>query len=183
VWEGGVAGEGFISGGALSSLGISRGTSDSIFHAIDWLPTLAEMAGGGGASPEAGKPLDGISQLGSLQGGDAARVEIFLGYSVDGSQGNGSEGAVGAYTAYRKNKFKLVRTPDGEYLLYNLKSDPEEFEDVAASHPTRVLNMKRQLLAIEEEFPAPILGNATCPDVTYGNTSWGELVWIPWCSV
>lgn len=95
IWQGGTTGDGFLSGPALSKLGIHTATGrragdkhlksslsaimPHIFHCVDWLPTLAEMVG---VEPN-GKPLDGVSQLNALMGHGAAREEAYIGITDD----------------------------------------------------------------------------------------------------
>ena len=55
-------------------LGIGTGKLDHLFHAIDWLPTLANIAG---VSPKS-KDLNGINQTKALKRGTPARSELFL---------------------------------------------------------------------------------------------------------
>jgi hypothetical protein len=45
-------------------LGVTPGRYPHMFHVVDWLPTFAAIAG---VLPD-GKPLDGVNQLGALQG-------------------------------------------------------------------------------------------------------------------
>ena len=88
VKEGGVKVDGFISGGdeALQSIGIKKGTlSRSLFHIVDWLPTLASLVG---ASTNATKNLDGVNQMSMLRGQEKSllRKEVFDGYTHAKSQ-------------------------------------------------------------------------------------------------
>jgi arylsulfatase A-like enzyme len=81
VWEGGTTGDALVSGPAWTRLMNSAPTNDTerqnhprddsmprqkvyphLFHAVDWLPTLAAVTG---AKPQ-GKPLDGVNQLDAL---------------------------------------------------------------------------------------------------------------------
>lgn len=96
---------------------------------------------------------------------------------------NGKDGSIGAYAAYHKKKFKLVQQMDGTtFKLYNLKKDPEEANDVSSSHISLVQNMKNKIENLELEFPDPILGDDSCPNVEYGTMSWGDPLWTPWCN-
>jgi arylsulfatase A-like enzyme len=103
VYQGGTTGDGIISGPwALANLRLRDTIDDNknnnktahvyphIFHAVDWLPTLAELAN---VKP-AGQPLDGVShfkalqQLGNNNHREAGsqippppREEVFVGYA------------------------------------------------------------------------------------------------------
>lgn len=175
VWEGGVAGDGFISGPAMQSLGIPKGESDHLFHAVDWLPTLADI---GGVSSN-GKPLDGVSHFDALRENRKARNETFVGYS--GWQGNIT--VMDLFAAIRYGKWKLIREPAGDkFLLFDLETDPGESEDLSHLFPNRVSSLKDRLEAYESIFSPPVdKYDKTCPSFTFTNTSWGQKAWQPWC--
>ena len=63
LWEGGVKGAGFVSGGYLN--GSRRGSvMKSLMHITDWYPTLCAVAG---CTPANESILDGYNQLGNIQ--------------------------------------------------------------------------------------------------------------------
>lgn len=64
LWEGGVRGIGFISGGALPS-SLKGTTYKQLMHVSDWFPTLVEGVAGGTIK---GLTLDGFNQWLTLQG-------------------------------------------------------------------------------------------------------------------
>lgn len=101
VWEGGTTGDGFVSGPALETLSIPTATkAKGLFHVVDWLPTLGEIAG---ASKDA--KIDGVSQLEALKTGKPARKEIFVGYGFDQTNWYGP--------AIRVNNWKLIEGNGG----------------------------------------------------------------------
>lgn len=177
VWEGGVHGDGFLSGPALEKLGIRAGTqNDALFHALDWVPTLAAMVG----APLEGKPVDGVNQLDTLRGGAEAREELFLGFSYDSkSQG----GVADAYTAVREGRWKLVRHPDRKtYELFDLVNDPWENKDMSSGQQDQVDYLKKRMLAYENTFIEPMEAEEACSRVTeYDVTDWDQLAAVPWC--
>ncbi|ETO10084.1 hypothetical protein RFI_27294 [Reticulomyxa filosa] len=73
LWEGGVRGDGFVTGGVLNPS--RRGqVSNELMHVTDWLPTLCEWVGVAPTNPEI---LDGQSQYEMIQyGKPSPRIEI-----------------------------------------------------------------------------------------------------------
>jgi hypothetical protein len=63
AFEGGVKGIGFVTGGKNIIPAAARGTRNSaLLHAVDWLPTLVNMAGPGIPEPQAGKKPEEVPQ-------------------------------------------------------------------------------------------------------------------------
>jgi arylsulfatase A-like enzyme len=199
VWQGGTTGDGFLGGPALKNLlGIQRQRYPHIFHAVDWLPTLAEITG---ALP-AGKPLDGVNQLKGLQGETdrpPPREEVFVGYAALGTaNGNKWYGP-----AIRYKSWKLIQgvsggpeTPDddpdapstpakggipGKYLLYYLGSDPNEKQDVSSRYPMIVRMLRWKLKKYQRSYVPPIDNDPSCPFPGLRNTSTFGPTWMPWC--
>jgi len=179
ILEGGIRAEGFISGPALPKLGIVKNTTfQGLMHAIDWLPTLAQIAG---ATPK-GKPLDGLSQLGAFQTGIGIRKDLFLGYEA----GPNLEPA-DLKCALRRNNWKIVRRRNNKgYYLYNLKDDPEEAVDLSSENTNRFRNMKKKLLWWLDEVgyyvqtdQCPIFDPADCGGECISH--WNETFIRPWC--
>jgi arylsulfatase B len=182
VWEGGVNGEGFLSGPAMEKLGIKPGKKFSNFvMAMDWLPTLAAITG---VEPSGDNPLDGVNQLDNFRGeGPVARDELFLGYSLESEAGKGDKGERGAYAAIRKDKWKLLRKKNGSsYLLYDLSKDPRETKNVKKQHPNVARTLKNRLLEYEANFTNPARDDRQCKKLhTFKRTKWGQKLWEPWC--
>lgn len=179
VWEGGVLGEAFIGGPALSKLGIDPGDHEPIFHTVDWLPTLAAAMG---AKRNGHKQLDGINQFPVLKGDTPPNKTFFLGYSVSQASRQGHFGSQGEYTAARWRQYKLVRFPSkAKFALYDLKADPSENNDISALRPQIVRRLRQFMQDYERRFSAPAPNDKTCPAMTPDKTSWGEACWKPWC--
>jgi len=188
VWEGGIAVDGIISGPARKKLGINGGMFKKLFHAVDWLPTLAEIVG---ASPN-GKQLDGVSQFQSLKGGPAAREYLFLGYGdikfarVKGV-GYPPKDQLPRYVAIRTRNWKLVHDSQGKTRkLYNVLVDPEESTDIAQKNKNTkkiVEDLWEKLKVETERSKLPLQKDMTCPsNLAYTTTEWGERAWTTFCS-
>lgn len=83
MWEGAIHGDAFLAGGALQRLGIdSPSNITAAFHALDWLPTISEIAGA--ETDPTFTAVDGVSQYVTLKDGSsfAARSEFHAGFSV-----------------------------------------------------------------------------------------------------
>ena len=202
VWEGGTTGDGLVAGPALERFQIPTGTrQQGLFHAVDWLPTLADMVG---ATPK-GKPLDGVNQLGALQGIEAARNEVFVGIGIDLD-----------WTVYgpaiRHDRWKLIEksggpsaindnntdtnndngrdtgkstssdasSPSTNYLLFDLSVDREEAHNVADKHPEILQLMKDKLEGYKKEMVPIPSEDPDCPFHGLVNTTIGK-TWVPWC--
>ena len=131
--------------------------SDRVTGFEDWLPTLAEMAGGSTVP----NGINGISFAPTLLG-DSQPDRSFLYREFAGYQGQQSI-HVGDWKAVRQ---KLMPRGNAEPVikteLYNLKDDLAETRDVSADHPTvvaRLGKLMRDHRASSEEFPIPILDN------------------------
>jgi arylsulfatase A-like enzyme len=120
----------------------------------DFYPTLLEIAG---LAPRPEQHRDGISFAPLLTGADDGPWQerpIFWHYPHYGNQG-GTPGA-----AVRTGDWKLVEFfEDGRAELYNLRQDPGETTNLAASHAERVAALRAMLHRWQEEvsavFPAP----------------------------
>lgn len=159
----------------MQSLGMLRGKSDGLFHAVDWLPTLADLSG----ESQNGKPMDGVSQLQALRKGETARNTTFLGYSAQPPY----DTTENAFTAVRHGKWKLVREPSREtFFLFDLETDPEESKDLSASFPRIVASLHEKMEDYELLFSPPVESfDEKCPSLSFTNTSWGQKAWHPWC--
>ena len=141
---------------------IASGTvSDRVTGFEDWLPTLLELAGG---SPQATKPVDGVSfaptLLGQQHGERAFLYREFSGY------GGQQSVRVGDWKAVRQKLIPAEKTqPVVRTELYNLGRDPGESSDVSAEHPETVRNLESLLRAEHlpsQDFPIPAL-DSTLP--------------------
>ena len=118
-------------------------TWDGMMHVVDLLPTLVSVAGG---STEPCRTLDGMDlSKALLQGSPSPRSEII--YEVSGSV---------RLPTIRSGDFKLM----GD-MLFNIKDDPAESNDIAAKHPETVARLKARLDQVGKERPSlqQMLGN------------------------
>lgn len=122
---------------------IKAGTVDGLIHAADMLPTFAALAG---ASTEKCLPLDGFNVWDVMAGNEASpRSEIV--YNVEPFRG-----------AVRQGDWKLIwRTMlPSSWDLYNIVEDPYEKNNVAASNPDKVTELKARLEALSKEAAKPM---------------------------
>jgi arylsulfatase A-like enzyme len=215
VYQGGTTGDGILSGLALGKI---LGNTPRprvyphIFHAVDWLPTLAEMA----SVLPAGKPLDGVSHFKALQQHAKSivenkdkvvippppREEVFVGYAqfLDHESNSSWYGP-----AIRWHEWKLIQgtsggpesasqylpgtnlpAPGGEpskdYLLYNLNTDPAEQQDVSRDFPVVVQILQQKLREYQKSYVAPIENDPSCLFPGSFNTTQFGPACLPWCS-
>lgn len=106
ITEGGTRVEAFVSGGALPA-DVAGKPMHLLMHGVDWLPTLAEVAGIDASDSLTNLPLDGVSHWSNLQEQDGTemRQEIFYGYS-DGYPLKRPGSAI------RNLRWKLIRGKD-----------------------------------------------------------------------
>lgn len=180
IWEGGVLGEGFLSGPAMAKLDIPTGVHEPIIHTVDWLPTLASITG----SHRTGSlPLDGIDQWSVLQGGIPKKKTFFLGYSATDKHG-GKYGPDDNYCAIRQDNWKLIRDPDKTtFYLYDLSEDPGEENDLSSRNTEVVMLLKAEMLQYEQSFAQALKKDETCFKRSFGETPWGQTAWRPWCEI
>ena len=121
--------------------------SDAPTSTVDFFPTLLELTGRPAA---ASLTIDGTSLAAHLRGGPPpARPAIFWHYPHYHAAGDGGPaGAVRAgdwkhFEYYEHTIAKTGRAPE----LYNLRTDPAETKNLAASDPARVANLLSMLAA------------------------------------
>ena len=120
-------------------------TIDTPAAMIDWLPTLARLAG---ATLPADVEIDGVDIFPLLEGSgqrDPGGVFRYLYYRQDNS----------GLGAYREGRWKLklaVQGGESVYsrydhgdLLFDIEADPGEQHDLAAAMPARVDELKRRM--------------------------------------
>ena len=116
-------------------------------HAVDWLPTVASLAG---FETKAELKWDGINQWPALMGApiDPSPRTIYIAMS------NGR--------ALRHGDWKLVAPGKGEPQLFNLAADPYEKADRAAAEPAKLAELQTLLTAQRAkdnpELPADLVG-------------------------
>lgn len=139
-------------------------TSDRVTGFEDWMPTLAELAGGKDHTPA---HTDGISFAPTLLGEKQPAREFlyreFLGYGGQQMLLMGDWKLLRMNLATRpanaKSKAKGKGKPMSEEL-YNITTDPAETNNVIAAHPEIVAKMKAIMAAQHSnsaDFPMPAL--------------------------
>lgn len=175
IFDGGIHGDGFLSGPALKKLGIPAGaTTEHLFHMVDWLPTVAAIVGSSHTW------TDGVNQLPTLRGERVARQTIFLGYSAwyDCPTPEECHSWRRQAAAIRWKKFKLVRWRDMKtYQLFDLSVDPRETLDIAKVKPKLAGALKKMLKNYDSRVNTLPFSTEKCsfpnPPVT---TDWGARV-------
>ena len=108
----------------------------------DILPTIVELLG---LEYPDGRPLDGVSLVGLLDGQMDARPRPIGFWHFAGPNADFRESAGTA--AWTDHRFKLVRSGVAAFELYDLLADPGETTNAAAQHPEDVARMRQELQA------------------------------------
>jgi arylsulfatase A len=117
-------------------------SSDALVSTIDLLPSLAKLADS--KLPENGNRIDGLDVSSTFTGDAPSPRDEFIYYAAQG----GLDGI-------RQGDWKLlVRKP--EPLLFNLREDISEKNDLASANPEKVAALKTRM----EELDAEITANA-----------------------
>ena len=119
-------------------------TINEMIHTVDWLPTLAKLAG---ASTGNCKPLDGLDVWSTLSEGKASpRTEIV--YNIEPFR-----------AALRQGDWKLVwRTVlPASVELYNIANDPSEKENLAGQNPDKVIALQKRVNELAAQAAKPLL--------------------------
>ena len=182
LWEGGTTGDGFVSGPALSRLGIAGASRFLyLFHVVDWLPTIAEWIG---VVPVHANELDGVSQVDSLKGDSPpARTELFIGFVEQAGKPHGHWFG----PSLRHLHWKVVQgdsaganeldpNPPGtpfpmpgglanvSYLLFDLDRDPKERVNLADEYPDVLADMIFKLQLYQQSYVPPQINDGSdCP--------------------
>ncbi|XP_025085152.1 LOW QUALITY PROTEIN: arylsulfatase I-like [Pomacea canaliculata] len=139
LWEGGTRAAAFVFSKTL--LQKRAYTHTGLFHAVDWFPTMAHVAG---VPPSLTRNQDGVNQWDMLSKGRQSRRQEFL-YNIDELDNNAAVrlgdwklivGRPGIYNRWyplgdtkwaNRTEFKRDRfTDNSTYLLYNIREDQEE---------------------------------------------------------
>ena len=146
LYEGGIRVPLIISWpGGDSKAGVSRAPVSG----VDLFATLAELAGLGAA-----KNTDGVSLLPLLRRrpGRAPRATLYWHYPHYSNQGGKPGGAV------REGDYKLIEFfEDGRLELYDLRRDPSETRDLAASMPAKARALRTKLSRWREAVGAQMM--------------------------
>jgi arylsulfatase A-like enzyme len=131
-------------------------TSEEPINSVDLYPTLLELAG---APRPTASPLDGVSYLRLLtQGGQGTLERDALYWHFPGYLGGGP----GAWRttpagAIRAGDWKLIEFFEtGKRELYNLKDDPSEMHDQAATNPAKAAELYTKLITWRKQIKAPL---------------------------
>ena len=165
LWEGGIHGVGFVSGGLVEDKAGTENTQ--LIHISDWFPTLVHLAGG----RTEGLNLDGYDVWDAIKGKvDSPRKELL--HNIDplatpvGQQYPNSTFDTRIRAAIRAGNYKLITgkagladwipidqsktiaSPDDEnknVWLFNIKEDPEETTDLSTVKPDVVEELLERL--------------------------------------
>ncbi len=146
LYEGGIRVPLVVSWPSLARKGT---TSDVPVASIDLYPTLLELSG---ASPPRGQQLDGMSLAAILRGGQSRpRSRLFWHFPCYVGRATPS-------SAVREGDFKLVEffEDGGRVELYNLRDDPNEGRNLAATMPDKAKALTATLHAWQKETGAAI---------------------------
>lgn len=125
--------------------------NDTVFGAVDLLPTLCTIAGaevpGGELSP------DGESMLEALLGAPQERqTPLMWEYHYELPYGHVLHKS--PMMAIRRGDWKLLKNPDGSRVeLYNIPNDPTELDNVADENLELVRSLSEELMAWHESMP------------------------------
>ncbi|MBM3861985.1 MAG: hypothetical protein FJ395_20365 [Verrucomicrobia bacterium] len=106
---------------------------DAPLHVVDWMPTLCALTG---YHPPRDIRWDGTDIWPLLNGEAMTGPRTFY-----------WKGPRGKSTALRHGDWKLVVPSRGQAELFNLSNDPGERDNLASTHPERVLELKTLLAA------------------------------------
>lgn len=144
--------------------------SDAMLHAVDLFPTLANLAG---ADSDGSLPLDGTDAWAAIaEGAESSRTEIV--YALDVIR-------AGDWKLIEENAAFADDRLEHPAELYNIKDDPYEETDLAASMTAKVTEL-RERLAYHADFerdPEPSTEIPNLPVTVYGateNAAYGAVV-------
>ena len=137
TYDGGLVGAAFIHYPRVTK---GAKYNDCLWSVMDIAPTVLEMAGVAYPTTYNGKPLapmNGVSLSGLIKGEQACRPGRVLGFELDGLKG------------LRYGDWKLAQAwNDSKLHLFNVKDDPFERNDLAASNPAKV----KELMALYAQY-------------------------------
>lgn len=143
-------------------------------HMVDWLPTLAKLAG---ASTDTTQPLDGrdiwpvltegkpsphdllllntVGREGAVRAGDWKLVRN--GQSADTDDENAPQTTTASSKEAKKQKHLAARNAPDVIELFNLATDPSETKNLATEQPDKVRDLTAKLDQFAKEAVPPIL--------------------------
>lgn len=108
---------------------------------LDILPTIVSVTGADLASD---KIYDGVNLIPYLNGENQKKPRDTLFWRVNWA------------AAVRKDNWKLIRTPQNTYLLFDLSKDVSETTNLSSSKPAIASNLKQELDAWEKTLMPPL---------------------------
>ena len=131
---------------------------NSIFSAVDLLPTFCEIAGV--TLPASYRP-DGVSQVAILEGKrNALREKTLFWKTVAPWPARKTKPDHWVSYAVVSKNWKLVSNRDAKYVeLYDLVTDPLEKNDLKEKNPGKVTDLKKMLAQWQGTLPAKPSGN------------------------
>ncbi|MDU0356425.1 hypothetical protein RS130_23255 [Paraglaciecola aquimarina] len=115
-------------------------TNQSLVQSTDLFPTLVEIAGG---DPSRYQHLDGVSLLSTIQQNSMLqRNEPLFGYRAYED----------LYASVREGDWKLAAYRSGRKMLYNIRQDIGEKNDLSVQHPEIVDRLTTKLVAWEKDM-------------------------------
>jgi N-acetylgalactosamine-6-sulfatase len=160
LYEGGVRVPGLVRWPGRVPAG--RVETKAVVSGVDWLPTMAKLAG---APVPAAASVDGEDMSDVLMGSSRARRKPLhwewrfnvAGYAVNRSP----------ILSMREGDWKLLMNPDGSRVeLYRIPEDPGEMNNRAVAEPAVVKRMSERMLAWQKTLPAGPL------DAAAGKNDW-----------
>ena len=107
----------------------------SVIHGTDWLPTITSLCGI--ELPEG--TYDGTDVSSAFMGEESVREkEIY--WTQAGT------------VALMRDRWKAMLKSDGEFLLYDIESDPEELHDLKADQPKLAEELKKSIIEWSAEI-------------------------------
>lgn len=130
-------------------------TTATPIHAVDFYPTVVELAG---ATAPKDQPADGVSYVSILTGAAEKLDRTDLFWHFPGYLGAGKdEWRTTPVSVVRSGDWKLLEfLEDGHRELYNLAVDIGEQRDLAASEPERVEQLQKLLSSWRDEVDAKL---------------------------
>ncbi|XP_077994473.1 arylsulfatase B-like [Glandiceps talaboti] len=203
-FEGGVRTPGFIHGSMVEK---TRYRNNELIHITDFFPTLINLAGG---NIDPGLQLDGMDVWETLsKGKPSPRKGMIIHYdnhpvSPGLAVRNGDYKLIDGWYDVLKNvsfRFDDMDTdrwypkpemlhpdipnvpvaPKGGTLLFNIKDDPRETNDLSAAMPDKVNELRKYAEVITAGAPPAFYPDRT-PEVADPNSVANKGIWIPnWC--
>ncbi len=126
----------------------------------DWMPTLLELVGSNGGTPQ---NINGRSFASTLLGKSQEPREFL--YREFPSYGGQQAVWLGKqWKGIRTNLMKKKGSPSLAVQLYDLEADPSESKEVAAEHPeivSRIESLMKTERTVSKDFPFPALDAIT----------------------